>query len=94
MHTDYDDIQYQGIMELKPLYNYISLDEYYQPELFESALERNNERYRINGDRDKELSLNEYLNTVRTNVNDLITKKKMHEKSSISYIYNIFKLYY
>ena len=54
MHTDYDDIQYQGIMELKPLYNYISLDEYYQPELFESALERNYERYRINGDRDKE----------------------------------------
>ena len=79
MHTGYDDIQYQGIMELKPLYNYISLDEYYQPELFESALERNNERYRINGDRDKELSLNEYLNTVRTNVNDLITKKKMNE---------------
>ena len=80
MHTDYDNIQYQGIMELKPLYNYISLDEYYEPELFESAPERNYERYRINGDRDKELSLNEYLNTVRTNVNDLITKKKMDER--------------
>ena len=79
MHTDYDDIQYQGLMELNPLYNYIILDEYYQPELFESLRERNYERYRINGDRDKELSLNEYLNTVRTNVNDLITKKKMNE---------------
>ena len=81
-------------MELNPLYNYIILDEYYQPELFESLQERNYERYRINGDRDKELSLNEYLNTVRTNVNDLITKNKMLEKSSISYIYNIIKLYY
>ena len=90
MHTDYDNIQYQGIMELKPLYNYISLDEYYEPELFESALERNYERYRINGDRDKELSLNEYLNTVRNNVNDLITKKKMNERKvqlSISTIF-------
>ena len=51
MHTDYDDLQYQGITEVKPLYNYISLDEYYEPEL--CALERNYERYRRNGDRDK-----------------------------------------
>ena len=78
MHTDYDDLQYQGITEVKPLYNYISLDEYYEPEL--CALERNYERYRRNGDRDKELSLNEYLNTIRPNVNELITKKKMNER--------------
>ena len=76
MHTDYDDLQDQRITEVKPLYDYISLDEYYEPELFDSALERNYERYRINGDRDKELSLNEYLNTIRPNVNELITKKE------------------
>ena len=36
--------------------------------------------YRINGDKDKELSLIDYLNTVRPNVNDLITKKKVNER--------------
>ena len=91
MHTDYDDLEYQGISDLKPLYDYINISKYYESELFESALERNYERYRINGDRDKELSLNEYLNTVTTNVNDLITKKKMNERKvqlSISTIFS------
>ena len=36
--------------------------------------------YRINGDKGKELSLTNYLNTVRSNVNDLITKKKVNER--------------
>ena len=36
--------------------------------------------YRINGDKGKELSLINYLNTVRSNVNDLITKKKVNER--------------
>ena len=80
MHTDYDDLPYQGITEVKPLYNYIILDEYYEPELFDSALERDYEKYRINGNRDKESSLNEYLNTIRPNINELITKKKMNER--------------
>ena len=36
--------------------------------------------YRINGDKGKELSLTNYLNTVGSNVNDLITKKKVNER--------------
>ena len=80
MYSDYDDLQYQGITESKPLYNYTILDEQNEPELFDSALERNYEMYRINGDKDKDLSLIDYLNTVRSNVNDLITKKKVNER--------------
>ena len=79
-HSDYDDLQYQGITELKPLYNYTILDEYYEPDLFDSALERNYEMYRINGDKDKELSLIDYLYTVRPNVVNLMTKKKVNER--------------
>ena len=79
MHSDYDDLQYQGITELKPMYYYNILDEYYEPDLFSSTLERNYELYRINGDKDKELPLIDYLNTVRPNVVDLITKKKVNE---------------
>ena len=39
------------------MYDYIDINKYYEAELFESALEINYERYRINSDRDKELSL-------------------------------------
>ena len=80
VHSDYDDLQYQGITELKPLYYYTILNEYHEPKLFDSTLERNYEMYRINGDKDKELPLIDYLNTVRPNVNDLITKKKVNER--------------
>ena len=55
IHSDYDDLQYQGITELKPMYYYNILDEYYEPDLFASAPERNYELYRIPGDKDKEL---------------------------------------
>ena len=62
------------------MFYYTILDEYYEPELFASALERNYEMYKINGDKDKELSLIDYLNTVTHNVNGLITKKKVNER--------------
>ena len=39
------------------MYYYNILDQYYEPKLFDSALEINYEMYRINGDKDKELSL-------------------------------------
>ena len=80
MHIDHDDLQYQGISGIKHAYNYINIDSYYDPELFDSAYERNYERYRINGDKNKELSLNDYLNTVRPYANELITKKKVNER--------------
>ena len=62
------------------MYNYTILDEYYELDLFDSALERNYEMYRINGDKDKELSLIDYLYTVRPNVVNLMTKKKVNER--------------
>ena len=82
MHSNYDDLQYQRISELKPMYYYNILDQYYEPKLFDSALEINYEMYRINGDKDKELSLIDYLNTVRPNVAELITKKKVNERKN------------
>ena len=45
MHVNYDDLQYRGISDLKDTFNYNSIDSYYDPEPFVSALERNDERY-------------------------------------------------
>ena len=82
MHLNYDDLQYQGISDLKHTFDNISIDTYYDAELFAGALERTYERYRINGDRNKELSLTDYLKTVRPNVVELITKKKANERKA------------
>ena len=80
MHFNYDDLQYRGISDLKHTFNHMNIDSYYDPELFASGLERNYISYRINGDRNKELTLNNYLNTVRPNVSELVTKKKVNER--------------
>ena len=80
LHTDYDDLQYRGLSDIKPLFNYFILEDYYEPELINSAFEKNYERYPMNGDKIKELSLIDYLNMVRPNVNKLIIKKKTNER--------------
>ena len=56
------------------------MDKYYEPELIDCAFDDDYEKYRINGDKNKELSLNDYLNTVRSNVENLLSRKKVIEK--------------
>ena len=80
MDLNYDDLQYQGISDIKNTLNVINIDSYYEPELVTSAFDKHYERYRINGDKNKELSLTSYLDTVRQNVVELITKKNIGER--------------
>ena len=60
------------------------IDKYYEPELVNSSFNRNYERYWISADKNKEISLNEYLNTVRSNIKELVDKKRslVNEKFS------------
>ena len=80
MDLNYDDLQYQGISGIKHTLDIINIDSCYEPELIASAFDKHYERYRINGDKDKELSLNAYFNAVRQNVVELITKKNIGER--------------
>ena len=80
MDLNYDDLQYQGISDIKNTLNVINIDSYYEPELVTSAFDKHYERYRINGDKNKELSLTSYLDTVRQNVVELITKNNIGER--------------
>ena len=80
MDLNFDDLQYQGISDIKNTLNVINIDSYYEPELVASAFDKHYERYRINGDKNKELSLTSYLDTVRQNVVELITKKNIGER--------------
>ena len=78
---NYDDLQYHGLSDIKNTLHIISVDISYQLELIASAFDKHYERYRINGDKNKELSLNAYLDTVRQNVVELITKNNIGERN-------------
>lgn len=73
--TNYIDAQYHGISDISRLLCPVSIDKYYEPELVASAFDSNYERYHINGDQDKKLSFNEYLNLIRPNVIALLNTK-------------------
>ena len=81
MDLNYDNSRYHGLSDIKNTLDIINVDSYYEPELIASAFDKHYERYRINGDKNKELSLNAYLDTVRQNVVELITKKNIGERN-------------
>ena len=80
MDLNYDDLQCHGLSDIKNTLDIINIDSYYEPELIASSSHKRYERYRINGDQNKELSLVAYLDTVRQNVVELITKKNIVER--------------
>ena len=61
MDLNYDDLQNHGLSDIKSTLDIIDIDSYYEPELIGSTFDKYYERYRINGDKNKELSLNAYL---------------------------------
>ena len=80
MDLNCNDLQYQCISsDLKNTFNIININNYYEADLIASAFDKHYERYRINGDKNKELSLDIYLDTVRKNVAELINKKNIGE---------------
>ena len=55
----------------------IVLDKDHEPVIIDSSFLKGYERYQISGDMNKELSLNDYLNTIRPNAEELSNKKKL-----------------
>ena len=75
-HSDYDDLDYFAISELENLVTNDDDDYYYGPVLVKSSFEKNYESYEIRRDKDKKLSIKQYLYMVMPGFADLINKKK------------------
>ena len=77
-HSDHDDLDYFGIRELENLFTNDDYndDNYYKPVLIRSSFKNNYEYYEIRGDKDKKLSIKQYLYVVMPGLADLINKKK------------------
>ena len=64
-YYDYDDIEYRGIRDVKNLFD-LSIDEdYYKPIKTNDAFNSNYIEYESKGDKNKTLSIKEYLIMIR-----------------------------
>ena len=71
---NYGDKDYYGLKDIDHLYN--DLSEYYRPILAKQAFNNNYEFYTIRGDKNKELSLKEYIDMITPYLYEIINKKK------------------
>ena len=76
-YYDYTDIEYKGIRDVANLINGMSTDEdYYKPTKTKSAFNANYIEYESKGDKDKNLSLKEYLDMIRPYLSNIINDHK------------------
>ena len=75
-YYDYDDIDYRGIRDVKLLFD-LSIDEdCYESIKTNDAFNSNYIEYESKGDKNKTLSIKEYLNMIRAYLRDIINDHK------------------
>ena len=75
-YHDCDDAEYKGIKDIEGLFD-LSIDEdYYKPIIVKSAFDNNCIMYESRGDKDKILTVNEYLDMIRPYLVDMINEHK------------------
>ena len=85
-----EDIDYVGIKEIENVFNKISEEEYYEPTKIRDSFDDNYIEYESRGDKDNNLSLEEYLNIIRPYLRDMIDNYKAHNEWEIQLIMNNF----
>ena len=76
-------IEYKGIRDVKNMFDDINED-YYKPIRTGKAFSSNCIEYECNGDKDKALSIKEYLDKIKPYLNDLLDNSR-RMKNSINY---------
>ena len=79
-HSDHHDLDYFGTRDIEHLYN-DEINDYYKPILAKSSFEHNYVEYEIRGDKNKNLTLEQYLSTITPELAQLINEKKNSTQS-------------
>ena len=74
-YYDYDDIEYKGIRDVKHLFDEFDED-HYKPIKTKKAFDGNDNEYENKGDKNKNLSPEEYLDIIRPYLSDMINTHK------------------
>ena len=75
-YYDYDDIEYRGIRDVRNVFNLLTNEDYYKPIRTDSSFNVNYIEDEIKGDKNKTLSIKEYLDMIRPYLRDLINDCK------------------
>ena len=76
---DCDDFDYYGIRDIDGLFDKVSEEDYYQPLLVKSSFKGNYKQYKSRDDKEKKLSVRQYLTKIKQHLYHLIND---HEKES------------
>ena len=89
-YYDDDDDEYKGISDIKGLFDLSNDKDYHNAIIFKSAFNNNYVMHESNGDKDKILTLKEYLNMIRPYLVDMINdhKNKSEWKIQLTAIIN------
>ena len=77
---DRDDFDYYGIRDIENLFDEVSEEDYYKPILVKSSFKGNYKYYESRGDKEKRLSVKQYLNKITSHLYDLINDHKIARK--------------
>ena len=77
-----DDLDYHGIRDIENSFDNVNDNDYYKPILVKSSFKENYKYYESRGDKDKKLSIEQYLDMIKPYLSDLINENKAIETSS------------
>ena len=75
-YYDYDDAEYRGIKGIKDLFDLSIGEDYYKAIITKGSFNDNYIQYESRGDKDKILTVNEYLDITRPYLADIINDHK------------------
>ena len=81
-YHDRDDFDYHGIRDIENLFDNVNDNDYYKPSLVKSSFKVNYKYYESRGDKDKKLSVEQYLDMIKPYLSDLINENKAIENNS------------
>ena len=82
-YHNYDDAEYKGIKDIGGLFNLSISEDYYKPIIVNTAFNSNYVMYESRGDKDKILTIIEYLDMIRPYLVDMINEHKTKSKWKI-----------
>ena len=81
-YHDSDDLDYDGIRDIENLFDNGNDNDYYKPILVKSSINESYKYYESRGDKDKKLSVKQYLYIIMPYLSDLINEHKAIENNS------------
>ena len=88
-YNDNEDLEHKGIRRIENLFDKINDKDYYKPIKTNGAFNNNYTEYKSRGDKDKNLSLEAYLNIIKPFLNDMINNHKTYGEWKIQLVMKV-----